>query len=111
VVDVASGLESETAATKCAHVRSYALIVTIASLLTCTDTCKQGIRGHMLSVVVLDVLSSVRSALTARVCRIRAETKGRSWPPPVSVRVSGPLSAASRVVYKTAAQPTQQHRR
>lgn len=52
--------------------------------------------------MVLDVMSSARSALSARACRIRAETKGRGCPPPLSVQASGPSSAAGRVVYKTA---------
>src|SRR5690349_10091084 len=56
-------------------------------------------------------MGSVRSALSARACRIRAETKGRGGGPPVSVQVSGPLSVASRVVYKTAALPAELHRR
>ena len=51
-------------------------------------------------------MSSVRSALSARACQIRAETKDRGCRPPVSVQVSGPLSAASPVVYKTASHLT-----
>jgi hypothetical protein len=46
--------------------------------------------------VVLDVMSSVRSALSARACQIRAETKGPGCPPPVAIQVSGPSSPASR---------------
>src|SRR5208282_889332 len=73
--------------------------------MTCPDACYQAPRSCVRQVVVLDVMSSARGILSARTCRIRAETRGRGCPPPVFVQASGPLSAASQVVYKTAALP------
>ncbi len=102
---------SETGAAKRSQVRPDAVIVAIPGFLTCPDACYQAPRSHARFVVVLDVMSSVRSALRARACRIRAETRRRGYPPPVSLPVSGPLSAASPVVYKTAALPAELHRR
>ena len=55
---------------------------------------------YRITVVDLDVMSSVRSALGARACQIRAETKGLGCPPPVAIQVSGPSSPASPAVYK-----------
>jgi hypothetical protein len=51
-------------------------------------------------------MSSVASALSARTCRIRAETRGWGCPLPASVQVSELSSAAWPVVYKTAAHLT-----
>jgi hypothetical protein len=56
-------------------------------------------------------MSSVRSLLSARACRIRAETKGLGCPPPAAIHVSGPSSPASAAAYKTAALPAELHRR
>ncbi len=87
--------------------RPDAVTVAAISLMTCPDACYQAPHSRVRFVVVLAVMSSVRSALSARASQIRAETKGRGCRPPVSVQVSGPSCAARPVVYKTAAQPTQ----
>ena len=67
-------------ATTRSQVRSDAATVTITGLMTCLDAYYQAPRSRVRFVVVLDVMSSVTSALSARACRIRAETKGRGQP-------------------------------
>jgi hypothetical protein len=91
---------SRMGAVTCRKARSGAVIVAISLPLSCSNFLQQRLHRLVRYVVVLDVMSSARSALGARVCRIRAETRGWGCPPPVFVQASGPSGAVSRVVYK-----------
>ena len=81
------------------QVLAYLIVAAIRSAAATGSSCSH----TRITVVVLDVMSSARSALSARACPIRAETKGLGCPPPVAIQVSGPSSPASPAVYKTAA--------
>ncbi len=96
---------SKAGATDRAQLRSGAVSMTLPRLVIWANTAHQGLCEAARQVVVLDVMGSIRSALSARVCRIRAGTMA-DVVDSLCLCKSGTLECGSWVVYKTAAHLT-----
>ena len=99
VVVVLDGVNSQgrcSHATGIASARGQVLAcLTVAAIRSAAAT-GSSCSHTRITVVVLDVMSSVRSALSARACQIRAETKGLGCLPPVAIQPSGPRVRPAR---------------